>query len=321
MSVSLPLVAICAALVSASLVWLRLRLAGQHGLDTPNHRSLHSRPTPHGGGLGIVGAALACGLWLQLPAVLLITTALLALLSWIDDWRPLPFWARLLVHLGCATWAALALGFPPEPLWLAPLVLALGWLTNAFNFMDGADGLAGSMSLCGFAAYAAGFALGGEPVLATWSAAIAAAAAGFLCFNWHPARIFMGDVGSIPLGFLAGVLGLAGWLQGCWPAWFAPLVFAPFLLDASFTLLRRALAGKPVWQAHREHLYQRMVIAGLDHRSLCLRWAPLMAAGGACAVLAAQLPPAIGGLLAASWLGLLALLGLRTQARLPTLPR
>jgi UDP-N-acetylmuramyl pentapeptide phosphotransferase/UDP-N-acetylglucosamine-1-phosphate transferase len=97
-------------------------------------------------------------------------------------------------------------------------------------------------------------------------AGVAAAAAGFLCFNFHPARIFMGDVGSVPLGFTAGALGLVGWRSGAWPLWFPLLVFAPFILDATVTLLRRALRGEKVWQAHRSHYYQRMVQMGLGHR-------------------------------------------------------
>ena len=120
--------------------------------------------------------------------------------------------------------------------------------------------------------------------LAAVCAGVAAAAAGFLCFNFHPARIFMGDVGSVPLGFTAGALGLVGWRSGAWPLWFPLLVFAPFILDATVTLLRRALRGEKVWQAHRSHYYQRMVQMGLGHRGTALRAYGLMAGCGAAAL-------------------------------------
>ena len=135
--------------------------------------------------------------------------------------------------------------------------------------------------LWGFAGAAA---LAGQSALALVCAGIAAAAAGFLCFNFHPARIFMGDVGSVPLGFTAGALGLVGWRSGAWPLWFPLLVFAPFILDATVTLLRRALRGEKVWQAHRSHYYQRMVQMGLGHRGTALRAYGLMAGCGAAAL-------------------------------------
>ena len=108
--------------------------------------------------------------------------------------------------------------------------------------------------------------------LALLSASVAGAAAGFLPHNWAPARVFLGDAGSVPLGFLAGVLGVAGWTAGAWPAWFPLLVFSPFVVDASVTLLRRALRGERVWHAHREHLYQRMVRSGLGHGRTAALW-------------------------------------------------
>jgi UDP-N-acetylmuramyl pentapeptide phosphotransferase/UDP-N-acetylglucosamine-1-phosphate transferase len=157
---------------------------------------------------------------------------------------------------------------------------------NLYYFMDGSDGLAGGMAVFGFGAFAWAAAMGGEAGLAVLCAGVAAAAAGFLCFNFHPARIFMGDVGSVPLGFLAGALGVAGWRAGAWPLWFPLLVFAPFILDATATLLRRALRGEKVWQAHRTHYYQRMVQMGLGHRGTALRAYGLMAGCGAAAVVA-----------------------------------
>ena len=295
--------------VSFALAWavvrLRLRFADR-GLDQPNHRSLHERPTPHGGGLGIVLALLATGAWLGVPDLLLAMVLGLALLSLADDLRHLPFWLRLAAHLGAAA-ALCHLIALPIPWWL-PAMLAVGWMTNLYNFMDGADGLAGSQGVAGFAAYAAGFAVAGDSALAAWCAAAAAACAGFLCFNWPPATIFMGDVGSIPLGFLAGSLGLVGIWQGVWPVWFPLLAFAPFVLDASATLAWRALKGKRVWEAHRTHYYQRLVRGGFGHGGTLAVYGVLMLGCGATAVACAAWRPDAGPPALAVWVAIVALL-------------
>jgi UDP-N-acetylmuramyl pentapeptide phosphotransferase/UDP-N-acetylglucosamine-1-phosphate transferase len=149
--------------------------------------------------------------------------------------------------------------------------------------MDGADGLAGGMALAGFGAYAIAASQAGLPAIAALSAAVAAASAAFLLFNFAPARIFMGDVGSVPLGFLAGALGILGWRAGGWPLWFPMLVFAPFACDATLTLLKRALRRERLSQAHREHYYQRLVRMGFGHRGTA--WIEYAAMAG-CAGLA-----------------------------------
>jgi UDP-N-acetylmuramyl pentapeptide phosphotransferase/UDP-N-acetylglucosamine-1-phosphate transferase len=132
------------------------------------------------------------------------------------------------------------------------------------------------MATIGFGALALGAWLGDAPGLATFCAAIAAAALAFLRFNFPPARVFMGDAGSIPLGFLAASLGILGAQQNVWPALFPLLVFSPFIVDASVTLTRRALRGEKVWQAHRSHYYQRVVLLGATHRQLALAAYALM---------------------------------------------
>jgi UDP-N-acetylmuramyl pentapeptide phosphotransferase/UDP-N-acetylglucosamine-1-phosphate transferase len=136
--------------------------------------------------------------------------------------------------------------------------------------MDGSDGLAGGMAVIGFAAYAFAAGLAGHAPLAATSLAVSAAAAGFLAYNFPPARIFLGDVGSIPLGFLAGALGVIGWRDDVWPLWFPVLVFGPFIGDATITLFKRAARRERVWQAHREHYYQRLVRMGFGHRNTAL---------------------------------------------------
>lgn len=311
---NLLLVAASALLASAGLIWLRLRFA-EVGLDQPGHRSLHSRPTPHGGGIGVVLAAVAVGVWAGAPPVWLVGVGMLALLSLIDDWRHLPFWLRLLVHLAVS---AVVVFLHPAASTLASLVVLvlIAWSINAYNFMDGSDGLAGSMAVVGFGAYAIGFAFANDAVLSALSAALAGGAAGFLIFNWHPARIFMGDVGSVPLGFLASGLGWYGYWAGVWPGWFPLLVFAPFLLDASVTLLKRLLRRERVWEAHRDHYYQRMVRLGESHAAVCVRWLRLMLVGGAWAVtlmLVGRTGWGWGVTLA--WTGLLLLMGHRVDVR------
>jgi UDP-N-acetylmuramyl pentapeptide phosphotransferase/UDP-N-acetylglucosamine-1-phosphate transferase len=270
--------AILAALLRSGLAW---RLA----IDDPNARSLHLRPTPRIGGLATtpVVLAIAAAFHLVLPAIVVAAT-LLAAVSLLDDHRSLPVVLRLSIQVACA--AAVAwMSAPEAPGWtLALAIPALIWITNLYNFMDGSDGLAGGMTLIGFATCAIGAATRGDVALAGAAATIAGAAAGFLVFNWPPARVFLGDVGSIPTGFLAGAIGLRGWAAGDWPWWFAPLVFSPFIADATLTLLARLLRGERVWQAHREHIYQRMVTHGYGHFGTALRWYGLMALAAACAL-------------------------------------
>ncbi|MEI8301680.1 MAG: glycosyltransferase family 4 protein [Burkholderiales bacterium] len=257
--------------------------------DLPNARSLHAQPVPRIGGLGIAAGLAAAAVALPLTGLpvggawgaLALGYLALVLLSMADDRRPLPVAIRLPVHLGvCAAWLWAA-GLPLA--WLAPMALGLAWCANLFNFMDGADGLAGSMAVSGFGACAVGGALAGDVTLAVAAASVASAALGFLRFNWPPARLFMGDAGSVPLGFAAGAIGVMGVRQGVWSPAFPLIVFFPFVFDASFTLARRMLTGQRFWMAHREHLFQRLVLGGMSHRALAGRACPLMAA---CALLA-----------------------------------
>jgi UDP-N-acetylmuramyl pentapeptide phosphotransferase/UDP-N-acetylglucosamine-1-phosphate transferase len=202
--------------------------------------------------------------------------------------------------------------YPADVPWwvLALLCFLLVWLVNLYNFMDGADGLAGGMALFGFGGYAVGALTSthGDIALALAAATIAGAAAGFLLFNFHPARIFLGDAGSIPLGFLAGALGYWGWKNGVWPVWFPAFTFAPFIGDASITLLRRLWRGEKFWQPHREHYYQRMVRLGLGHAATALIWYLVMAAGIMFALLAIHFVPIFQWIAVAGW-ALLLLLG------------
>jgi phospho-N-acetylmuramoyl-pentapeptide-transferase len=228
------------------------------------------------------------------------------LLGWFDDRHGVPVSVRLVAHLVVASVAAMLL-LTAAPVWLwLMLALALTWAMNLYNFMDGSDGLAGGMAVFGFGAYAVAAVSGDASSLALLSASVAGAALGFLPHNWAPARVFMGDAGSVPLGFLAGALGIAGWSSGIWPFWFPLLVFSPFVVDASVTLLRRALRGERVWHAHREHLYQRMVRSGLGHGRTAALWSAAMVAAATSGVAALSLQNGAQFGLLLAWIALYA---------------
>lgn len=280
--------------------------AARLAMDLPNQRSLHAQPVPRTGGLG--GAAgIACGWALAgaaVPEALWLGAAALVLVSFLDDRYDLPAALRFLAHGLVAAWLVLALGVGAG--WGVLAVLMIVWMTNLYNFMDGADGLAGGMAVFGFGAYAWVWGVHGHADLALFAAVIPAAALGFLLFNFPPARVFMGDAGSIPLGFLAAGLGLLGVVRGAWPVWFPLLAFAPFVVDATVTLLRRGLRGEKVWQAHNQHYYQRLIRMGWSHRRTALTEYGLMLASGAVAVSALTLATMPAYVLGGLWLLLLA---------------
>lgn len=260
-----------AALASGALLDLLIpRLRAAQVLDMPNARSLHTLPVPRGGGLAIAVvvivaqlAVLASGHWaLQSGLITTVVAAGFAALGWADDRASRSVLVRLAVQSALAL-MFVALAVPAEfagttraLLWLAVL-----WGVNLFNFMDGADGLAGAQTV------AAGIGLG---VLLSISAHTGAAVAGFcmagaalafLRWNWHPARVFLGDVGSYFIGFeLTALVILSG--QSAHGPWPALILVAPFVLDATLTLGVRAVRGAALWRAHREHVYQRLIVRG-----------------------------------------------------------
>jgi len=286
LAASILVTALAFALSFALLRLLLLPATQRWFLDHPNPRSLHAAPVPRTGGLGVV-PGVAVGLLIARGDVLLVAlTVGLMLLSLLDDWKHLPASWRLLGHLGAAV--AFVLAYFPAAGWIEVtlLVLAMAWMINLYNFMDGADGLAGGMTMIGFCAYGVAAGLAGNAPLVLTSLSVAGAAVAFLVFNFPPARIFMGDSGSIPLGFMAAALGLLGWRDGLWPLWFPLVVFAPFVVDASVTLVRRALRGERIWQAHRSHYYQRLVLTGWSHRQLAVAEYGLMLVSAVAALLA-----------------------------------
>jgi UDP-N-acetylmuramyl pentapeptide phosphotransferase/UDP-N-acetylglucosamine-1-phosphate transferase len=296
--------ALLALPVSAFTVWLLSRgRVARIVLDHPNQRSLHTTPIPLTGGLGVV-AGVAMG-WAAaggtLPVALWGGAALLAVLSFADDRYGLPISVRFLAHITAAVWLVAAVGADWNP-WLWPLaVAAIVWMTNLYNFMDGSDGLAGGMALFGFGFFAIAAATHGQPDLALATLTVAAAALGFLVFNLPPARVFMGDAGSISLGFLAAGFGMLGAVRDVWPVWFPVLVFLPFIVDATVTLLRRGLRGEKVWHAHKEHYYQRLIRMGWSHRQTALVEYALMGGSGSIALITLFTPASVGLLIAALW--------------------
>ena len=273
--------------VTFALIWWLIRGNTLKVLDHPNPRSLHTKPVPRTGGIGLMLGVLAS--WALLPTTLPLPVwmgvGLLMAVSLADDVLTLPVWQRLLTHGIAAAWLSTTL-LSGAYGWMLVIVIAfaIAWMTNLFNFMDGSDGLAGGMTLIGFSCYGLTAWLAGNETFAMINLCIAAAAAAFLLFNFHPARIFMGDAGAIPLGFLAAVFGVMGWINGLWPLWLPLLIFSPFIVDATATLAKRGVRGEKIWQAHREHYYQRLVQSGFGHRNTALFGYVLMLAAGASAV-------------------------------------
>lgn len=295
-----------APLVSAlvTLVLTFILMTSKTGIivrDIPNERSLHSTPVPRVGGIALMAGVLSG--WALLAQFLPWWTALPALglfaLSLLDDMRSLSAGTRLIGHFLAAL--VVVTGAGVSLLWSIPVLLFIVWMTNLYNFMDGSDGLAGGMALFGFGGYGVGAWLGGSEMLALLNFSVAAAALGFLVFNFHPAKVFMGDAGSIPLGFLAAVFGVSGWQAGYWPFWFPLLVFSPFVADATVTLLKRMRRGERLSQAHRSHYYQRLVQLGWGHRNTALAEYALMLLAGMSALWGIGLAHTAQGYLLLGW--------------------
>jgi UDP-N-acetylmuramyl pentapeptide phosphotransferase/UDP-N-acetylglucosamine-1-phosphate transferase len=253
-------------------------------LDVPNDRSLHDRPVPRTGGIGLMlGAAVTLLVFSGGPRAIVIPAVLLAGIFLVDDVRSLPVLPRFVAQFAAAIAFVASTG--PYAIWLLPLlVLGIVWSINLFNFMDGSNGLAGGMAVIGFAAYAMAAAAAGDREIALLAAVVAGAALGFLVWNFDPARIFLGDAGSVPLGFLTAAIGVLGWQKGSWPFWLPLLVFSPFVVDATVTLAQRVARGEKAWQAHRTHYYQRLIRSGWSHRRLALWAYALMLAAAASAL-------------------------------------
>ena len=255
-----------ALLVSLGL-WAFVHLAPHLGLvDQPNSRSLHTKPTLVSGGIApiLVLAAALC-ITMNFPgaqAVALMTFALTAI-GLLDDRHGLPSGVRFLCYIAAGLllcWLLLPAGSASITV-LVMAGVAVAWCINLVNFMDGADGLASTQALCvamGMGLIAT-FGTVSNAQLAWLSAMLFACWAPLLWFNWPPARLFMGDAGAIPLGFVLALMGLMALLTdlSMGLAWL--ILMMPFLVDTGFTLCIRILAGEPPHIAHREHAYQRLI--------------------------------------------------------------
>ena len=260
--------AIAAAIIG---ILLATKLAARIAMDIPNSRSLHKRPIPRIGGWGIFPAVIATTFLFKVANwPLLLSAAILFFVSYLDDRRSLPISVRLSAQIVASVIWLASLSVPLPLLISCIAAVFIVWWINLFNFMDGANGLAGGTSLIGFFVYAVIATSHNMAPLALWSIMLAGASGGFLLFNFHPARVFLGDAGSVPLGFFIGALGVWGWSDGAWPAWFPFMVFAPFFLDTTTTLIRRVMRGEQFWNAHAEHYYQRLVRMGWSHRRVTL---------------------------------------------------
>lgn len=266
-----PLIAFA---IAGALVWVFSK--SRLGLDRPNHRSLHQTPIPRTGGIGVLAGIFSA--WLLVgPQLLPLAIAMMVLagFSLYDDFKSLGAMFRLLIHIAVATLFFYSEAF--ERLNVGGLILVsfiTGWIINLYNFMDGSDGLAGGMTVIGFAFYAIAASADASLSSAAW--AISAASLAFLLFNFHPAKIFLGDSGSIPIGFAAAAFGYIGWERGFWSWWYPFTVFSPFIADASVTLLKRIIRRERIWQAHKEHYYQRLIRMGWGHRRTALTEYTLM---------------------------------------------
>ena len=276
-------------------------------LDHPNHRSMHDEPQPRNGGIAIL-SGFSLGLviaWLMMNDIqfsggefLLTGLVLVVIISFLDDKYSLPSRLRFLVQT-CAAILLMVGGFALSELvipgmgslplgWLSlPLsLLFVVWMMNLYNFMDGMNGFSGGMGVFGFGFLALLGWMAGSTLFCATALLLAAANLGFLLHNFPApnARIFMGDVGSVPMGFLAASLTLWGVRDGIFDLWVALLLFSPFIVDATITVIRRGLMEKKVWVAHHSHYYQRLVRFGWKHKKTVLYEYVLMAGCGGLAI-------------------------------------
>lgn len=309
--------------LSAVLTWYLSSSRAVSIMDEPNERSLHRVSTPRTGGLAILvslvfgtslcvladRAHIATG-FVALAAADLMTrdfqailaaTLLLAAVSLWDDVKDVSPAVRLGAQVVAAAGLVFGANFTIATFyipWFGPVflgdtaypitILFIVWMANLYNFMDGLDGFAGGMAVIGFGVMGYLAAINGGAGIAIVALVLAAGAAGFLVFNYPPARIFMGDVGSVPIGFLLAALAVVANRERVLGLWVPLILFSPFIADATVVLFRRAVRGNRVWEAHREHYYQRLVLAGWSHRKTLWAEYLLMLACGAVAILYKQ---------------------------------
>lgn len=312
MDSSVTIIGVFAGISLASYAFVALFLGWSKRnniVDVPNHRSSHNAPTPKGGGvaiatLSLVGFAIVTATMFtnDLPirgAIAYVgCAALIAVISWFDDLRELSAKARFASHATGSIFAILTLGYFDAITLPFVGVVNIGWLgipltfiwivglTNIYNFMDGIDGLAGMQSVIAAFGWSIIGLLSGEPIILYLSIFIAASSVGFLWHNWHPANIFMGDVGSAFLGYTFAVLPLM-YYRTTDSAVALPIgifLLFIFLFDGIFTIIRRLRNRENIFEAHRSHLYQRLNIAGQSHDQITSLYLLLAFVGFAAAI-------------------------------------
>ncbi len=244
----------------------------------------------------------------------LVAWALVIGVSFADDWWGVRPAVRLAFHALAALTVAVSVPWPGDSAGLslsrvlvgAGAVLAIIWSANLFNFMDGNDGLAALMSICGFGAYGVAAARTGMNADALF--ALVSATLVFFVVNRPPAKTFMGDGGSVGLGFLAAAFGYGGICTEMWPAWFPLLVFLPFVADATVTVLRRVARGDHLFEAHRTHYYQRLHQMGSGHRGTLLFYGILIVGTSASASYTLAVVPGAGWQVLAAWIAAIGVL-------------
>jgi UDP-N-acetylmuramyl pentapeptide phosphotransferase/UDP-N-acetylglucosamine-1-phosphate transferase len=248
-------------------------------VDHPGERQSHAEIIPRGGGIGIIMALLIASLFLVtdgdgiwgmcvLPGVVV-----LAVLGWWDDHVSLPARLRFFIQLAASIYlvaCAVNGGWVEGAGSIGLAVFFLVWMTNLYNFMDGSNGMAGLQAVFGGAVLFYLFTISGQHNLALISACVAASCAGFLPWNLGSARVFMGDVGSVSLGFIFGALLIIGVGSQAFSLPVALMVMLVFIIDSTLTLIGRILRGEQWYNAHKQHLYQRLIVQGWSHGRVAL---------------------------------------------------
>jgi len=311
MQISLILLILCSSgvLTYIGIELFRRQSLKRQWLDIPNQRSSHDRPIPRGAGIVVVPV---CLLGYLLTVVLtgihfswgyFFGALVVASVSWLDDLYSLAIGWRLTAHILAAlliiysegTWSVISFGNVTSYslAWAAPFVTILWivWVINAYNFMDGIDGIAGVQGLAASAAWAAICAEGANRTY-LFALIIFSTVAAFVFHNWHPARVFIGDVGSAFLGFTFAAMPLLVAKEMPLKADLFPLasilILWPFVFDTLLTLVRRLMRRELIWLAHREHLYQRLVIAGFSHPRVAVIYGVFAAVTSSTALLLVQ---------------------------------
>ena len=281
---------------STLVCWLALSLLLKHkrrvlAIDFPNWRSLHSQPTPKGGGIVIVGMIILASVSLMwclsgmdgIFPVLAISALGFGAVGWWDDHHNLRIRNKLLIEFAVGVIVIWLIDLPRElqfsgfafptllPFLVVPIALLwITWMTNLYNFMDGVDGLVASQAIFSSIVIAGWFLLYGDIGMALFCVSLAGAGIGFLILNWSPARLFLGDVGSLTLGVIFALLALHGVAKYQMPVSAFLLLYGVFLFDATVTLGRRCLTGERWWEAHATHFYQRAVRSGVGHANVSI---------------------------------------------------